>query len=190
MIKYILLSTAGLLLTAGSAIPAAAASVVAAPIVVHATGDVTATFLGSDAAYDSQLGLLGGPSDIFDNKLTPVGTVYDLGSYAAGTVLTFSLHVLNTGDTFLSGLAGANPDGVGHAAVNNLGRGSTVGFEDFFGGGDRDYNDLNFSLTNSGAVPEPATWAMMILGFGFVGAALRTRRSIGNSSVSPALARR
>jgi choice-of-anchor C domain-containing protein len=28
----------------------------------------------------------------------------------------------------------------------------------------------------SGAVPEPATWAMMILGFGVVGASLRTRR--------------
>lgn len=28
-----------------------------------------------------------------------------------------------------------------------------------------------------GAVPEPATWAMMIIGFGFVGAAMRTARS-------------
>ena len=27
-----------------------------------------------------------------------------------------------------------------------------------------------------GAIPEPATWAMMILGFGFVGAAARRRR--------------
>jgi hypothetical protein len=32
-------------------------------------------------------------------------------------------------------------------------------------------------------VPEPATWAMMIIGFGFVGAAMRGRRkpvSIGS----------
>lgn len=29
----------------------------------------------------------------------------------------------------------------------------------------------------TGAVPEPATWAMMVLGFGFVGAAVRRRRS-------------
>ena len=29
------------------------------------------------------------------------------------------------------------------------------------------------------AVPEPATWAMMITGFGFVGAALRRRRKLG-----------
>jgi hypothetical protein len=33
----------------------------------------------------------------------------------------------------------------------------------------------NFAI--SGAVPEPATWAMMIMGFGLAGAAMRTRRS-------------
>ncbi|MFK3890927.1 PEPxxWA-CTERM sorting domain-containing protein [Sphingomonas sp. NPDC079357] len=37
---------------------------------------------------------------------------------------------------------------------------------------------ISFSLNGvtGGAVPEPATWAMMILGFGLVGAALRQRR--------------
>lgn len=34
----------------------------------------------------------------------------------------------------------------------------------------------NFTYTIDAAVPEPATWAMMILGFGFVGAALRRQR--------------
>ncbi|WP_327459450.1 PEPxxWA-CTERM sorting domain-containing protein [Sphingomonas sp.] len=32
-----------------------------------------------------------------------------------------------------------------------------------------------FKLTNLAVVPEPATWAMMITGFGFVGAAMRRR---------------
>lgn len=32
------------------------------------------------------------------------------------------------------------------------------------------------SATQSGAVPEPATWAMMIAGFGLMGASLRRRR--------------
>ncbi len=35
----------------------------------------------------------------------------------------------------------------------------------------------NVSLSITGGVPEPATWAMMILGFGFAGAALRRRRA-------------
>lgn len=34
------------------------------------------------------------------------------------------------------------------------------------------------------AVPEPATWALMLLGFGFVGGAMRSRRKDGNVRVS------
>jgi hypothetical protein len=33
-----------------------------------------------------------------------------------------------------------------------------------------------FGVTTMGAVPEPATWAMMLIGFGFAGAGLRYRR--------------
>jgi hypothetical protein len=36
----------------------------------------------------------------------------------------------------------------------------------------------NFSYTLNGAVPEPATWALMILGFGAVGGAMRRRQSV------------
>jgi hypothetical protein len=32
--------------------------------------------------------------------------------------------------------------------------------------------------TLTGAVPEPATWGMMVLGFGLVGAAARRRRGV------------
>lgn len=35
------------------------------------------------------------------------------------------------------------------------------------------------TITTAAAVPEPATWAMMILGFGVAGAALRSRRRTG-----------
>jgi hypothetical protein len=44
----------------------------------------------------------------------------------------------------------------------------------FFGNGTLTISDL------SAAVPEPATWIMMILGFGFVGAAMRRRSQAGN----------
>jgi len=39
-------------------------------------------------------------------------------------------------------------------------------------------NSINV-LTNTPAVPEPATWAMMLLGFGGIGMALRRRRNKG-----------
>lgn len=37
---------------------------------------------------------------------------------------------------------------------------------------------LNFAFRISGAVPEPASWALMITGFGMVGGALRSRRTL------------
>lgn len=42
---------------------------------------------------------------------------------------------------------------------------------------DRSYNVTDFTVREvTAAVPEPATWAMMIIGFGMVGAASRYRR--------------
>jgi len=38
---------------------------------------------------------------------------------------------------------------------------------------------LTYGLKTSAAVPEPATWAMMILGFGALGTAARRRRTVG-----------
>ena len=43
-----------------------------------------------------------------------------------------------------------NSDGIAHATVSNLDEGGTlVGFEDLLGGGDKDYNDLVFSFSNT-----------------------------------------
>lgn len=40
-------------------------------------------------------------------------------------------------------------------------------------------NAFNFEVLANGAVPEPSTWALLILGFGAVGAGLRRRNSAG-----------
>lgn len=45
-----------------------------------------------------------------------------------------------------------------------------------FGGDGNDYAG-NFRISAAGAVPEPATWGLMIVGFGMVGAAARRRVS-------------
>lgn len=43
---------------------------------------------------------------------------------------------------------------------------------------------ISFSLLGASAVPEPATWAMMLVGFGMVGATMRYRRRKGAVRVS------
>lgn len=71
---------------------------------------------------------------------------------------------------------GATFDGVFVLAENQF-----VGF--YFGPGQQAYHDLtsfSFQVSDSpvDAVPEPATWALMLLGFGSLGAALRRRRTV------------
>lgn len=46
----------------------------------------------------------------------------------------------------------------------------------FFDAGNVAFDDLTFGSARIGGVPEPATWAMMIAGFGLVGAATRHRK--------------
>jgi hypothetical protein len=69
------------------------------------------------------------------------------------------------------------------------------GFVNFLNGGILNggtaYFSLEENLSNSGqplivgnGVPEPATWAMMLIGFGFVGGAMRIRRRKHSVSVS------
>lgn len=56
---------------------------------------------------------------------------------------------------------------------------SSVTFHELSGGGDNDFAVGNLRLLASPVapgVPEPATWAMMLFGFGFVGSALRAKR--------------
>ena len=115
---------------------------------------------------------------------------------------TFSLAGLNAATASISGTWGA--DNSGTIFLNGVGTGITVASfgtltafniaPGFFVAG---LNTLEFEITDSGAptafrvddlrgsadplagaVPEPASWAMMMLGFGLVGSALRMRRQV------------
>jgi hypothetical protein len=135
-------------------------------------GDITVRFEGSDALYSSVVSVNGSP-EIFPNHTTPIGTTMDLGAFAAGTPIDVVLHVLTTGNFFHSGPGSLNIDGLPHALVTVGSNGRTfVSFEDLVGGGDRDFNDHMFSLSNVQtvtAVPEPSVMALMAAGFGLLG---------------------
>jgi hypothetical protein len=152
-------------------------------------GDVTVTFLSQGAGYINELYLDGPTGDslgvLFSTLTTPAGSTFNLGGFLPGTELVFRLLVRDTGHAFFTGTGQRNPDGIAHAMVDAAaGRtdGALVGFEDVFGGGDGDYNDLVFSFSSVGvadidpaAVDEPA--ALLLFGAGLAAFGLVARRA-------------
>lgn len=69
--------------------------------------------------------------------------------------------------SYYSGDASRNPDLFKHASVEAwTGNSTRVGFEDIYGGGDEDYDDMVFAVT---VVPEPASvvaWTLIGTSFG------------------------
>jgi hypothetical protein len=97
------------------------------------------------AFYTSELWLFepGPPRFLATNR--DVGQVIDLGVFDPGVELVFGIVVRDTGWTFKMGPGDRNPDDIPHAAVEWLEPGVVVvGFEDVYGGGDRDYDDVVF----------------------------------------------
>ncbi|MBM3848172.1 MAG: DUF4114 domain-containing protein [Verrucomicrobia bacterium] len=128
------------------------AGILGGQIFVHSDGNVKATFVGRTAGYDNELYLhtpANGLGRIFHNHLNSPGDMFDLGYFTAGTELVFRLYVVNTGLTFYSGDGSLNPDAIPHAIVSEVGTDTVVGFEDLFGGGDRDYDDTIFKFSNA-----------------------------------------
>lgn len=179
MTKVALAAVALAASTSAYAFPIAAPGTEGFLVIAGGGGDIIATYEGNSAAYSNDLYLVNTGTFVFNNHGNNPGDTKNLGSFAAGTELVFRMHVNNTGFDYFTGPSSRNPDLHTHARVqDNWAPGTTlVSFEDLFNG-PFDYNDLSFSFTNTrGApsVPEASTWAMMLVGFGAIGAAMRRR---------------
>lgn len=148
-------------------------------IVLDETSVVTFELLGTESG--------------FDDTFTANGVTY---TETGGLVNLFGSPLLLGSDTFLAGLlsAGFSSDQGGSGGVNSADFGLFLGpnamagdvfnasvlyfgFDDQITGDDDNHDDLIIRATISPAVPEPATWAMMLLGFGAAGFMLRRRRA-------------
>jgi len=174
--------------------PASAGFILDEPItggrlLVVEDGYVTAEFLGSDAGYFNTLYLdRPGNGDlwVFDKNTSRDQNPVNLGYYTAGTELVFRLDVTNTGLSFFTGDSDRNPDGLAHARATTTSSElgiyfTTVGFEDLLNGGDLDFNDFLFQVSNIvdppgdlPAVPVPPVAAL--LGIGLLGLSYFYRR--------------
>ncbi len=155
------------------------------------TGDLVAYFTGLRAAFTNILGLSlnGGPGQLstINSQISPAGASFNFGPVSAGDTLAFYIDV-NAGEFTWFSTPSLNADGANHVFSAAYGggdfgipAGTYVAFEDLSASGtDYNYNDIGFVFANTrtevtAAVPEPATWMLMIAGFGLVGAAMRRR---------------
>lgn len=132
-------------------------------------GDLQIEILPFEARHVNKLHLRLFGEDHFIGTNSDVGTVVNV-VVPAGENLDFSITVQDTGDTFHLADAG-NPDGIAHGIVDFHEPGiAEVGFEDLVGGGDRDFNDLVFRVSEVNSIinPEPASLVLMGSGVMFL----------------------
>ncbi|MCY7279394.1 MAG: PEPxxWA-CTERM sorting domain-containing protein [Sphingomonas bacterium] len=136
------------------------------------TGSRTATFTLNSATPDSFTSSFIGDQIFFNNIVGSFGGTPGTGSISFGSNLVsdFQIQSANLGFTQLNGAdlftgPGSNP--TFNLGTFNLSGGFTAGPA-----------VLTISRAAVSAVPEPGTWAMMLIGFGAIGFAARRRRAM------------
>jgi hypothetical protein len=138
-----------------------------------------------------------GWNDYFTVALDTTAQTITLTSSAFNTFQTASLDITNISEFTITGLsAGSVQDLIGFStsAMNPVDLSFTgtsihigysmqdLGFGNYFGYGEQTSSVFHYTTTDDPAgVPEPASWAMFIGGFGAIGGAMRSRRKAGVS---------
>jgi hypothetical protein len=167
-------------------------------LVATQTGDISVWFAGKGTAqHDDTLtaivngvatGIIG-----LDNQSSSIGQFLDLGHVNIGDSIVFEMIDKTSGANWFTDNS-QNFDGVNHAYMASFAGGMVgsslvpqslyFGFEDVPScSSDLNYLDLQFYVSTAtiSAVPEPSTWAMMILGFagvGFMACRLKQKQNV------------
>src|SRR3989344_885931 len=116
-------------------------------VILQQQSTVDITFISTETAYYDIVYLVSPENrTLFTSRTTPAGTTITVGPYPIGTELIFAL-VNEPGNTFYSGSWSGNGDGVAHVSATPEGGSWYMNFEDLYGGGDRDYNDMVMKVT-------------------------------------------
>ena len=181
-----------LMVLAGTLTAAPAHAQIGAP--VYATSStVSVRFAGASAGGVSDLYWFLTPGSatrqfLLTNGGSAVGDVVTINhTFNVGDEVVFGFDDFRSGSFFYSGPSSRNADGFAHMAVNPLVDPTftiRAGWEDLFGGGDQDYDDLLFDFGGVSATqpppttttPEPATLALLVPGVMALAFVRRRRR--------------
>lgn len=183
----------------GAAVAAAvfaAAPATAATVIYDATinpgGAVTLKPAGP-GAVSSKLGfsVSGTPGAFtatftFTNPFSPAAATGSASFDFDPDVLVFTSGSFGPGSTFAIAAPGTG-SAITVSRANLPGGAQTLTLNGTFVAGGNNFADIGGSLNLVGVVPEPATWALFILGFGAIGHTMRRRSSkvrIGKASLN------
>lgn len=105
------------------------------------------------------------------------GGIFNLEPGGRGQGLEFTLNLTGGGTEVAGRLRNEAPGFFGFTSTNRFDSVTWRGFDDINGSAET-FNLDNAQFGNlSAAVPEPASWGLMMIGFGIVGAGMRSRRT-------------
>lgn len=154
---------------------------------------VEAVFRDGAGAGHENIAFLSAPIEIanlFNNHVSTIGSLVTLGTFTANTELIFGIGSDESPGTdggvvrYFSGPASGNPDNIIHALVDDAFAPNSVlvRFEDLFGGGDLNFGDMGFSLSNvraeAAVVPVPAPLALLASGLSVLWTRRQRRTSL------------
>lgn len=153
-------------------ITAGGANLLGAVFKVTRSGVLTtlASFSGANGQTPQSKLLIDAAGNLF-------GTTYGGGAFKAGTFFELPKGGVLTTLRSFKDTDGQHPIGALIADASGTLYGTTYTGGQFGKGTVFDISDTGFVVFGTGAVPEPATWALMIAGFGIVGTAARRRRT-------------